>query len=49
MKERHDAELYYLSCIVNQGPMPDDQRNQEYPRWQDLCLSKLRTPPLIVL
>ncbi|KAF5357752.1 hypothetical protein D9756_001444 [Leucocoprinus leucothites] len=37
-KERRDAELYYLSYIVNEGPMSDDQRTQEHPRWQELCL-----------
>ncbi|KAJ3571055.1 hypothetical protein NP233_g3995 [Leucocoprinus birnbaumii] len=37
-KERRDAELYYLSYIVNQGFMSDDQRTQEHPRWQELCL-----------
>ncbi|KAL9715277.1 hypothetical protein Ac2012v2_001938 [Leucoagaricus gongylophorus] len=37
-KERRNAELYYLSCIVNQGSMPDHQQTQEHSRWQDLCL-----------
>ncbi|KXN92190.1 Tubulin-specific chaperone E [Leucoagaricus sp. SymC.cos] len=37
-KERRDAELYYLSYIVNHGVMAEDERCQEHPRWQELCL-----------
>ncbi|KAF9454620.1 RNI-like protein [Macrolepiota fuliginosa MF-IS2] len=46
-KERRDAELYYLSHVVNHGPVSDEERCQEHPRWQELC-SKYGKPDEIV-
>ncbi|KAJ3522943.1 hypothetical protein NM688_g8801 [Phlebia brevispora] len=36
-KERTDCELFYMSWIAKHGPVDEDAKVREHPRWEELC------------